>query len=88
MNQTVAVTGATRFIGKHIIDNLLARGFHVRALARTARATSTIISPGWRFCWKIHIAQRTGCRDQAWSIAPARAQEEILPAATLTAACA
>lgn len=26
MNQTVAVTGATGFIGKYIIDNLLARG--------------------------------------------------------------
>lgn len=38
MNQTVAVTGATGFIGKYIIDNLLARGFHVRALTRTARA--------------------------------------------------
>ena len=38
MNQTVAVTGATGFIGKYIIDNLLTRGFHVRALTRTARA--------------------------------------------------
>ncbi|HHL4713284.1 TPA: NAD-dependent epimerase/dehydratase family protein [Escherichia coli] len=38
MNQIVAVTGATGFIGKYIIDNLLARGFHVRALTRTARA--------------------------------------------------
>ncbi len=38
MNQTVAVTGATGFIGKYIINNLLARGFHVRALTRTARA--------------------------------------------------
>lgn len=38
MNQTVAVTGATGFIGKYIIDNLLARGFHARALTRTARA--------------------------------------------------
>ncbi len=26
MNQTVAVTGATGFIGKYIIDNQLARG--------------------------------------------------------------
>ena len=32
------MTGATGFIGKYIIDNLLARGFHVRALTRTARA--------------------------------------------------
>ena len=38
MNQTVAVTGATGFIEKYIIDNLLARGFHVRALTRTTRA--------------------------------------------------
>ncbi|MCZ5435798.1 NmrA family NAD(P)-binding protein, partial [Escherichia coli] len=37
MNQTVAVTGATGFIGPYIIDNLLARGFHVRTLTRTAR---------------------------------------------------
>lgn len=27
MNQTVAVTGATGFIGKYIIDNLLAPAF-------------------------------------------------------------
>ncbi|EPU6500059.1 NAD-dependent epimerase/dehydratase family protein [Escherichia albertii] len=38
MNQTVAVTGATGFIGKYIIDNLVNRGFHVRALTRTPRA--------------------------------------------------
>lgn len=38
MSQIVAVTGATGFIGKYIIDNLLIRGFHVRALTRTARA--------------------------------------------------
>ena len=40
MNQTVAVTGATGFIGKYIIDNLL---------------TSMIISPGCAVRWKILI---------------------------------
>lgn len=43
MNQTVAVTGATGFIGKYIIDNLLARGFHVRALTRTARDRKSVV---------------------------------------------
>lgn len=38
MNKTVAVTGGTGFIGKHIIDNLLSRGWNVRALTRTARS--------------------------------------------------
>ncbi|MBW7382508.1 NAD(P)H-binding protein, partial [Escherichia coli] len=38
MNQTVEVTGANGFIVKFIIDNLLARGFNVPALTRTARA--------------------------------------------------
>lgn len=37
MTKTVAITGVTGFIGKHIADNLLARGFSVRALTRTAR---------------------------------------------------
>lgn len=37
MNKTVAVTGGTGFIGKHIIDNLLSHGWNVRALTRTRR---------------------------------------------------
>ena len=37
MNQTVAVTGATGFIGKYIIDNLLARGFPSDASFRICR---------------------------------------------------
>ncbi|WP_226573767.1 NAD-dependent epimerase/dehydratase family protein [Mangrovibacter yixingensis] len=36
MSHTVAVTGATGFIGRHITQNLLAQGFTVRALTRTA----------------------------------------------------
>lgn len=38
MNRTVAVTGGTGFIGRHIIDNLLSRGLHVRALTRSSRS--------------------------------------------------
>lgn len=40
MTETVAITGVTGFIGKHIADNLLARGFRVRALTRTLRQHS------------------------------------------------
>ena len=59
MNQTVAVTGATGFIGKYIIDNLLARGFHVRALTRTARAhVNDNLTWVRRLCPDIR-----GCRD-------------------------
>ncbi|WP_312158417.1 NAD-dependent epimerase/dehydratase family protein [Pantoea piersonii] len=36
MTGIVAVTGATGFIGKHIVQNLLSHGFHVRALTRSA----------------------------------------------------
>lgn len=40
MSTTVAITGGTGFIGKHIIDDLLSRGFTVRALTRTVRHDS------------------------------------------------
>ena len=36
MSGTVAVTGATGFIGRHIVQELLAQGFSVRALTRQA----------------------------------------------------
>lgn len=41
MTGTVAVTGVTGFIGQHIVQNLLSRGFTVRALTRRAGKTST-----------------------------------------------
>ncbi len=34
MRGTVAITGATGFVGRHLTDHLLAEGWHVRALAR------------------------------------------------------
>lgn len=40
MPVTVALTGITGFIGRHIADNLLARGFAVRALTRREPKTS------------------------------------------------
>jgi len=40
------VTGATGFIGKHIVENLLAHGFKVRGLTRKERHT-----PGGDFVW-------------------------------------
>jgi len=41
MNRTVAVTGVTGFIGRHIAEKLLLRGFVVRALTRQAGPRST-----------------------------------------------
>ncbi|MBT0720211.1 NAD-dependent epimerase/dehydratase family protein [Rosenbergiella collisarenosi] len=38
MIQTVALTGATGFIGSHIVEKLLSSGFHVRALTRSPPA--------------------------------------------------
>lgn len=40
MAGTVAVTGGTGFIGKYIIDDLLSRGYTVRALTRAPRQTT------------------------------------------------
>ena len=87
MNQTVAVTGATGFIGKYIIDNLLARGFHVRALTRTARAhvndNLTWVRGSLEANWLPEPAR--------WSIAPGKCagtKKRFSPAVTLTAACA
>ncbi|WP_213992166.1 NAD(P)-dependent oxidoreductase [Sodalis sp. dw_96] len=47
MTRTVAVTGVTGFIGKHIAENLLSHGFTVRALTRTARKASTNNNFAW-----------------------------------------
>ena len=41
MIQTVALTGATGFIGSHIVEKLLSAGFQVRALTRSPSRTST-----------------------------------------------
>lgn len=41
MNATVAVTGGTGFIGRHILASLLSRGFTVRALTRSPRHDSS-----------------------------------------------
>ncbi|MGU0161846.1 NmrA family NAD(P)-binding protein [Escherichia coli] len=91
MNQTVAVTGATGFIGKYIIDNLLARGFHVRALTRTARAHVNDTSPGARFAGRYSFTSElvagasvvVHCAGKC-----AGTKKRFSPAVTLTAACA
>ena len=92
MNQTVAVTGATGFIGKYIIDNLLARGFHVRALTRTARAHVNDNLTWVRGSLEdTHSLSELVTGASAVVIAPGKCagtKKRFLPAATLTAACA
>lgn len=39
MTKTVAITGVTGFIGKHIVEDLLSRGYTVRALTRKPRTS-------------------------------------------------
>ncbi len=41
MSHTVAVTGGTGFIGRHILASLLSRGFTIRALTRAPRNDSS-----------------------------------------------
>lgn len=56
MTSTVALTGATGFIGRHIADNLLARGFTVRALTRRPQR------PMDNLIWI------TGTLEQSWAL--------------------
>ena len=43
MTQTIAITGATGFIGRRICSHLLEAGCHVRALVRTPRKASGLL---------------------------------------------
>jgi dihydroflavonol-4-reductase len=45
------VTGATGFIGSHVVDALLARGLHVRALVRPSSVTASLAGKG------VHLVQ-------------------------------
>jgi len=47
MTQTVALTGATGFIGSHIVEKLLSAGFQVRALTRSPSQASTPAGLTW-----------------------------------------
>lgn len=47
MTQTVALTGATGFIGSHIVEKLLSAGFQVRALTRSPSQASTLAGLTW-----------------------------------------
>lgn len=47
MTQTVALTGATGFIGSHIVEKLLSAGFHVRALTRSPSTNANQLGLTW-----------------------------------------
>ena len=45
MAEVVLVTGATGFLGRHVVKALVDEGYSVRALARRPGATETINFP-------------------------------------------
>ncbi|WP_241579846.1 NAD-dependent epimerase/dehydratase family protein [Rosenbergiella nectarea] len=47
MTQTVALTGATGFIGSHIVEKLLSAGFQVRALTRSPSHNTNLPGMTW-----------------------------------------
>ncbi|WP_241574800.1 NAD-dependent epimerase/dehydratase family protein [Rosenbergiella nectarea] len=47
MTQTVALTGATGFIGSHIVEKLLSAGFQVRALTRSTSHNTNLPGMTW-----------------------------------------
>ena len=42
-NRTVAVTGATGFVGRNMVRELLSRGFRVRALTRSMSKATDVL---------------------------------------------
>lgn len=47
MPVTIALTGMTGFIGRHIAENLLARGYAVRALTRSKADKTSVNNLTW-----------------------------------------
>jgi nucleoside-diphosphate-sugar epimerase len=69
-NSYVLVTGATGFIGAHIIDTLLARGLKVRGATRSAAKGKAILAARQAYSSKLDFVtiqdfEQTGVFDDA-----------------------
>ena len=61
----VFLTGATGFVGRHVLARLVEQGYHVRALVRGVRRGGILRTPGgggaWRW-WGGRLGAKMECR--------------------------
>ena len=87
MPQLVLVTGAGGFLGRHLVDQLLVRGYRVRALVRPQppanRSAPLLFPSGAVDIWEgdlTHPASVAGCADGCGAIIHAAALAQVNPA--------